>query len=156
MPRKKSINKRDVLPDVFYNSKLVTKTINTIMKDGKKATAQAILYGAFNKVKEITQREPIIVFDEALKNIMPELEVRSRRIGGQKYQIPSEVRPERKQSLGLRWLVQFAQKRNEKTMQQKLAKEIIDAASGNGLAVKKREEIHRMAEANKSFAHYRW
>ncbi|MFP7699651.1 MAG: 30S ribosomal protein S7 [Candidatus Phytoplasma pyri] len=156
MPRKKSINKRDVLPDVFYNSKLVTKTINTIMKDGKKETAQTILYGAFNKVKEITQREPIVVFNEALKNIMPELEVRSRRIGGQKYQIPSEVRPERRQSLGLRWLVQFAQKRNEKTMQQKLAKEIIDAASGNGLAVKKREEIHRMAEANKSFAHYRW
>ncbi|WP_334331069.1 30S ribosomal protein S7 [Candidatus Phytoplasma prunorum] len=156
MPRKKSINKRDVLPDVFYNSKLVTKTINTIMKDGKKATAQTILYGAFDKIKEITQREPIVVFDEALKNIMPELEVRSRRIGGQKYQIPSEVRPERRQSLGLRWLVQFAQKRNEKTMQQKLAKEIIDASTGNGLAVKKREEIHRMAEANKSFAHYRW
>lgn len=155
MPRKKFINQQNILPDLFYNSKVVTKIINTIMKDGKKSIAQNILYGAFKQVKEITQREPILVFDEALKNIMPVLEVRSRRIGGQKYQIPSEVRPDRRQSLGLRWLVQYAQKRNEKTMQQKLAKEIVDAAAGNGLAVKKREEIHRMAEANKAFAHYR-
>jgi small subunit ribosomal protein S7 len=156
MSRKRSAQKREVSPDPIYNSKLVTKIINTIMKSGKKGTAQYILYGALERVKEITQREPIDVFNEALNNVMPILEVRTRTIGSQNYQVPSEVRPERRQSLGLRWLIQYTQKRSEKTMKEKLAKEIIEAASGTGLTVKKREDTHRMAEANKAFAHYRW
>ena len=156
MPRKGHIVKRDVLPDPIYQSKLVTRIVNTIMVDGKKGTAQSILYGAFNRVKEVTGREPIEVFNEALNNIMPVLEVRSRRIGGQNYQVPTEVRASRKQTLGLRWLINYARLRNEKTMEERLAKEIMDASQGLGAAVKKREDVHRMAEANKAFAHYRW
>ncbi|MCF7932929.1 MAG: 30S ribosomal protein S7 [Acholeplasmataceae bacterium] len=156
MPRKGHIVKRDVLPDPIYQSKLVTRIVNTIMNDGKKGTAQSILYGAFNRVKEATGREPIDVFNEAMANIMPVLEVRSRRIGGQNYQVPTEVRATRKTALGLRWLILYARLRHEKTMEERLAKEIIDASQGLGAAVKKREDVHRMAEANKAFAHYRW
>ncbi|MDE6584724.1 MAG: 30S ribosomal protein S7 [Anaeroplasmataceae bacterium] len=156
MPRKGHIAKRDVLPDPIYNSKVVTRTINTIMLDGKKGTAQTILYGAFDRVKEATGQDPLEVFTKALENIMPVLEVRSRRIGGQNYQVPVEVRPERKQTLGLRWLIKYARLRNDKTMEEKLAKEIMDAANGVGGACKKREDTHKMAEANRAFAHYRW
>ena len=156
MPRKGHIAKRDVLPDPIYNSKVVTRTINSIMLDGKKGTAQTILYSAFDRVKEATGQEPLEVFNKALENIMPVLEVRSRRIGGQNYQVPVEVRPERKQTLGLRWLVKYARLRNDKTMEEKLAKEIMDAANGLGGACKKREDTHKMAEANRAFAHYRW
>ena len=156
MPRKGHIAKRDVLPDPIYGSKLVTITINTIMLDGKKGTAQSILYGAFNRVKEVTGQEPLEVFNKAMENIMPEVEVKSRRIGGQNYQVPVEVRPERKQTLGLRWLITYSRLRNEKTMEEKLAKEIMDAANGTGASVKKREDTHKMAEANKAFAHYRF
>ena len=156
MARKGSIVKRDVLPDPIYDSKLVTRAINQIMVDGKKGTAQTILYEAFNRVQTETGREPMEVFNQAINNIMPVLETRSRRIGGQNYQIPMEVRPERRQTLGLRWLIQYSRLRNEKTMVEKLSKEIIDASNGVGAAVKKREEVHRMAEANKAFAHYRW
>lgn len=156
MPRKGHVPKRDVLPDPIYNSKLVTKLINAIMLDGKKGTAQSILYGAFRLVEKTTGEEAMSVFNQALENIMPILETRSRRIGGQNYQVPTEVRPERKEALGLRWLVQYARLRHEKTMEERLAKEIIDASKGTGAAVKKREDTHRMAEANKAFAHYRW
>ncbi len=156
MPRKGHIAKRDVLPDPIYNSKVVTRTINTIMLDGKKGTAQTILYGAFDRVKEATGQDPLEVFTKALENIMPVLEVKSRRIGGQNYQVPVEVRPERKQTLGLRWLIKYARLRNDKTMEEKLAKEIMDAANGVGGACKKREDTHKMAEANRAFAHYRW
>ena len=156
MPRKGHIAKRDVLPDPIYNSKVVTRTINAIMLDGKKGTAQTILYSAFDYVKEQTGQDPLEVFTKALENISPVLEVKSRRIGGQNYQVPVEVRPERKQTLALRWLVKYARLRNDKTMDQKLAKEIIDASNGLGGACKKREEVHKMAEANKAFAHYRW
>ena len=156
MPRKGHIAKRDVLPDPIYNSKIVTRTINAIMLDGKKGTAQTILYSAFDRIKEATGQEPLEVFNKALENISPVLEVKSRRIGGQNYQVPVEVRPERKQTLALRWLVKYARLRNDKTMDEKLAKEIMDAANGLGGACKKREEVHKMAEANKAFAHYRW
>ncbi|MDE5714501.1 MAG: 30S ribosomal protein S7 [Anaeroplasmataceae bacterium] len=156
MPRKGHISKRDVLPDPIYNSKVVTRTINTIMLDGKKGTAQTILYSAFDRVKETTGQDPLEVFNKALENIMPVLEVKSRRIGGQNYQVPVEVRPERKQTLGLRWLIKYARLRNDKTMEEKLAKEIMDAANGVGGACKKREDTHKMAEANRAFAHYRW
>ena len=156
MPRKGHIAKRDVLPDPIYNSKVVTRTINTIMLDGKKGTAQTILYSAFDRIREATGQEPLEVFNKALENIMPVLEVKSRRIGGQNYQVPMEVRPERKQTLGLRWLVKYARLRNDKTMEEKLAKEIMDAANGLGGACKKREDTHKMAEANRAFAHYRW
>ena len=156
MPRKGHIAKRDVLPDPIYNSKVVTRTINAIMLDGKKGTAQTILYNAFDRVKEATGQDPLEVFTKALDNIMPVLEVKSRRIGGQNYQVPVEVRPERKQTLGLRWLIKYARLRNDKTMDEKLAKEIMDAANGLGGACKKREDTHKMAEANKAFAHYRW
>ena len=156
MPRKGHIAKRDVLPDPIYNSEVVTRTINTIMLDGKKGTAQTILYGAFDRVKETTGQDPLEVFTKALENIMPVLEVKSRRIGGQNYQVPVEVRPERKQTLGLRWLIKYARLRNDKTMEEKLAKEIMDAANGVGGACKKREDTHKMAEANRAFAHYRW
>ena len=156
MPRKGHISKRDVLPDPIYNSKVVTRTINTIMLDGKKGTAQTILYSAFDRVKETTGQDPLEVFNKALENIMPVLEVKSRRIGGQNYQVPVEVRPERKQTLGLRWLIKYARLRNDKTMEEKLAKEIMDAANGLGGACKKREDTHKMAEANRAFAHYRW
>lgn len=156
MSRKKHIYKKEISPDPVYNSKLITKIINTIMKNGEKRVAQTILYGALNLVKELTQREPIDVFNEALNNVMPILEVRTRTIGSQNYQVPSEVRPERRQSLALRWIIQYSQKRKEKSMKEKLAKEIVDAASGMGITVKKKEDTHRMAEANKAFAHYRW
>ena len=155
MPRKGHIAKRDVLPDPIYNSKVVTRTINAIMLDGKKGTAQTILYNAFDRVREATGQDPLEVFTKALENIMPVLEVKSRRIGGQNYQVPVEVRPERKQTLGLRWLVKYARLRNDKTMEEKLAKEIMDAANGLGAACKKREDTHKMAEANRAFAHYR-
>jgi len=156
MPRKGKIVKRDVLPDPIYNSKLVTKLINNIMLDGKKSTAQGILYNAFERIREISGKEPLEVFNEALNNIMPVLEVRSRRIGGQNYQVPSEVRPDRRVTLGLRWLVQYSRSRNEKTMDERLAKEIIDASNNVGSSIKKKEDMHRMAEANKAFAHYRF
>ncbi|RIA75456.1 small subunit ribosomal protein S7 [Anaeroplasma bactoclasticum] len=156
MPRKGHIAKRDVLPDPIYNSKVVTRTINAIMLDGKKGTAQTILYSAFDIVKEQTGQDPLEVFTKALENISPVLEVKSRRIGGQNYQVPIEVRPERKQTLALRWLVKYSRLRSDKTMDVKLAKEIMDAANGLGGACKKREEMHKMAEANKAFAHYRW
>jgi len=156
MPRKGHVAKRDVLPDPIYNSKLVSRLINSIMKDGKKGTAQTILYQAFDIIAEKTGREPMEVFEEALDNIMPVLEVKARRIGGANYQVPVEVRPERRVTLGLRWLVQYSRSRGEKTMEQRLANEIIDAASNTGASVKKREDTHKMAEANKAFAHYRW
>ena len=156
VPRKGHTQKRDVLADPMYNSKVVTKLINNIMLDGKKGTAQSIVYGALNRVKEVTGQDALEVFNTAMNNIMPVVEVKSRRIGGQNYQVPVEVRPERKETLGLRWLVTYARKRNEKTMEEKLAKEIMDAANGTGAAVKKREDTHKMAEANKAFAHYRF
>ncbi|VEU80207.1 30S ribosomal protein S7 [Haploplasma axanthum] len=156
MPRKGHIAKRDVLPDPIYDSKLVTKAINQIMLDGKKGTAQSILYGAFTRVQETTGRDAIEVFNEAINNIMPVLETRARRIGGQNYQVPVEVRSDRRQTLGLRWLIKYSRLRHEKTMEEKLAKEIIDASQGVGASVKKREDTHKMAEANKAFAHYRW
>ncbi|MBN2696876.1 MAG: 30S ribosomal protein S7 [Bacilli bacterium] len=156
MPRKGKVVKRDVLPDPIYNSKLVTKLINSIMLDGKKNVAQTILYNAFERVRETTGREPLDVFNDALNNIMPVLEVRSRRIGGQNYQVPGEVRTVRRVTLGLRWLVQYSRLRNDKTMEDRLAKEIMDAANGVGSSVKKKEDMHRMAEANKAFAHYRF
>ncbi|QVK21508.1 30S ribosomal protein S7 [Mycoplasmatota bacterium] len=156
MPRKGNVPKRDVLPDPIYNSKLVSRLINSIMLDGKKGTAQNILYGAFERIGKATDRNPIEVFNEALDNIMPVLEVRARRVGGSNYQVPVEVRPVRRTTLGLRWLTQYSRQRHEKTMEERLAKEIMDAANGIGSSVKKREDTHRMAEANKAFAHYRW
>lgn len=156
MPRKGHIAKREVLADPIYGSKLVTRVMNTVMLEGKKGTAQSIVYGALNRVKEVTGQDALEVFNTAMNNIMPVVEVKSRRIGGQNYQVPVEVRPERKETLGLRWLVTYARKRNEKTMEEKLAKEIMDAANGTGAAVKKREDTHKMAEANKAFAHYRF
>ena len=156
MPRKGPVPKRDVLPDPIYNSKLVTRLINKIMIDGKKGTAQKILYGAFDIVKERTGREPLEVFEEALNNVMPVLEVRARRVGGSNYQVPVEVRPDRRITLGLRYLVNYARLRGEKTMEERLANEILDAANNTGATVKKREDMHKMAEANKAFAHYRW
>ena len=156
MPRKGHVAKRDVLPDPIYNSKLVSRLINNIMQDGKKGTAQTILYNAFDIIAEKTGSEPMEVFEEAIENIMPVLEVKARRIGGANYQVPVEVRPERRITLGLRWLVQYSRSRGEKTMEQRLANEIIDAANNTGASVKKREDTHKMAEANKAFAHYRW
>ena len=156
MPRKGHVAKRDVLPDPIYNSKLVSRLINNIMQDGKKGTAQTILYNAFDIIAEKTGREPMEVFEEAIENIMPVLEVKARRIGGANYQVPVEVRPERRITLGLRWLVQYSRSRGEKTMEQRLANEILDAANNTGSAVKKREDTHKMAEANRAFAHFRW
>ncbi len=156
MPRKGKVVKRDVLPDPIYNSKLVTRLINSIMLEGKKGLAQNILYNAFARIKETANREPIEVFNDALNNIMPVLEVRSRRIGGQNYQVPGEVKNDRRVTLGLRWLVQYSRSRNEKTMEERLAKEIIDAANNTGASVKKKEDMHKMAEANRAFAHYRF
>ncbi|MCR5800989.1 MAG: 30S ribosomal protein S7 [Lachnospiraceae bacterium] len=156
MPRKGHIQKRDVLADPLYNDKVVTRLINTVMLDGKKGVAQKIVYGAFAKVEEKSGKPAIEVFGEAMNNIMPQLEVKARRIGGATYQVPIEVRPERRQALGLRWLTEFSRKRSEKTMVDKLAAEIMDAANGTGAAVKRKEEMHRMAEANKAFAHYRF
>ena len=154
--RKRRAVKRDVLPDPIYNSKVVTKLINQIMLDGKKGTAQTILYDAFDMVKEKTGTEPVEVFNKALENIKPALEVKTRRVGGANYPVPIEVRPDRAQALGLRWLVNYARLRGGHSMAENLANEIIDASNGVGAAVKKREETHRMAEANKAFAHYRW
>ena len=156
MPRKGYIAKREVLPDPIYNSKVVTKLINNVMLDGKKAVAQKIVYGAFDIIKEKEQKDPLEVFETALNNIMPVLEVKARRVGGATYQVPLEIRAERRQTLGLRWLVLYARKRNEKTMAEKLAGEIIDATNQNGAAYKKKEDTHRMAEANKAFAHYKF
>ena len=154
--RKRRATKRDVLPDPIYNSKVVTKLINTIMYDGKKGIAQSILYEAFDIIKERTGEEPLSVFEKAMENIKPTLEVKSRRVGGSNYQVPVEVTPARSQALGLRWLVKYSRDRGGKGMAVNLASEIIDAANGTGAAVKKREDTHRMAEANKAFAHYRW
>ena len=156
MPRRGNIIKRDVLPDPVYNSKLVTKLVNRIMLDGKKGTAQNILYGAFEIVEKKTGEKALEVFGKALSNITPIVELKVRRIGGQNYQVPVEVSKERKITLGLRWLVSYSRNRGEKTMEQKLAAEIIDAANGIGASVKKRDDTHRMAEANKAFAHFRW
>ena len=156
MPRRGTIAKRDVLPDPVYNSKLVTKLVNRIMLDGKKGTAQKILYGAFEIVEKKTGEAALDVFGKALSNITPIVELKVRRIGGQNYQVPVEVSKERKITLGLRWLVSYSRNRGEKTMEQKLAAEIIDAANGTGASVKKREDVHKMAEANKAYAHYRW
>ncbi len=156
MPRKGYIAKREVLPDPMYNDCIVTKLINNIMLDGKKGTAQKICYAAFDIVKEKTGREPLDVFMEALNNVMPQLEVKARRVGGSTYQVPMEVRPERRQALGLRWLVTFSRKRNEKTMAERLAAEIIDATNNTGASFRRKEDMHKMAEANRAFAHYRW
>ncbi|MCM3715689.1 30S ribosomal protein S7 [Halalkalibacter oceani] len=156
MPRKGPVARRDVLPDPIYNSKLVTRLINRIMVDGKRGIAQTILYNAFELVKERSGNDPMEVFDQALKNIMPVLEVKARRVGGANYQVPIEVKPERRTTLGLRWLVNYSRLRGEKTMEERLANEILDAANNTGAAVKKREDTHKMAEANKAFAHYRW
>ena len=156
MPRKGHIQKRDVLADPLYNNKVVTKLINNIMLDGKKGTAQKIVYGAFDRIAEKTSKDAVEVFEEAMNNIMPVLEVKARRIGGATYQVPIEVRPERRQALALRWLTMFSRKRGEKTMQDKLANEIMDAANNTGASVKRKEDMHKMAESNKAFAHYRW
>ena len=156
MPRRGYIAKREVLPDPIYNSKVVTKLINNVMLDGKKTVAQKIVYDAFDIVKEKEGRDALEVFEEALENIMPVLEVKARRVGGATYQVPMEIRPERRQTLGLRWLVSYARNRHEKTMAEKLANEIIDAINSTGGSFKKKEEMHRMAEANKAFAHYKW
>jgi len=156
VPRRGFIPKRDVLPDPVYNDKVVTRLINNIMLDGKKGTAQRIVYGAFEIIKEKTGKEPVEVFRAAMDNIMPVLEVKARRVGGATYQVPMEVRPERRQTLGLRWLTTYSRARNERTMAERLAGEIMDATNNLGSAVKKREDTHKMAEANKAFAHYRW
>ena len=156
MPRKGHIQKRDVLADPIYNSKVVTKLVNNIMLDGKKGVAQEVVYGAFNRISEKTGKEALEVFEEAMNNIMPVLEVKARRIGGATYQVPIEVRPERRQALALRWLTVYSRKRGEKTQEERLANEIMDAANNTGAAVKKKEDMHKMAEANKAFAHYRW
>ena len=156
MPRRGQIAKRDVLPDPLYNSKLVTRLINNIMLDGKKGVAQKIVYGAFAIVNEKTGREPLEVFEEAMENIMPQLECKTRRVGGANYQVPMEVRPERRQTLGLRWITTYSRTRNERTMKERLAGEILDAINGTGGAAKKRDDTHKMAEANKAFAHFRW
>lgn len=156
MPRKGHVPKRDVLPDPVYNDKIVTKLINNVMLDGKKGVAQKIVYGAFDIVREKSGKDPLEVFEQALNNIMPVLEVKARRVGGATYQVPVEVRPERRQALGLRWLTVYARERSERTMREKLAGEILDAANNTGNAVKKKEDTHKMAEANKAFAHYRW
>ncbi len=156
MPRRGRIAKRDVLPDPIYNSKLVTRLVNSIMLDGKKGVAQKIVYGAFDIVKEKTGNDPLDAFNQAMENIMPLLEVKARRIGGSNYQVPMEVRPERRQTLGLRWLTSYSRARSERTMKERLANEIIDATNSTGGACKKREDTHKMAEANKAFAHYRF
>ena len=156
MPRRGRISKRDVLPDPLYNSKLVTKLINNVMEDGKKGVAQKIVYEAFAAVEAKVGQNPLEVFNEALENIMPVLEVKARRVGGATYQVPMEVRPERRQTLGLRWLISYARNRSERTMAERLAAEIMDAKNSMGGAFKKKEETHRMAEANKAFAHYRY
>ena len=156
MPRRGNVPKREVLPDPMYNSVIVTKLINGVMLDGKKGVAQKVVYGAFDIIKDKTGKEPLDAFNEAMNNIMPSLEVKARRVGGATYQVPIEVRPARRQTLGLRWITAYSRKRSEKTMKERLAGEIIDAINGTGGSVKKREDTHKMAEANKAFAHYRW
>ena len=156
MPRRGSIAKRDVLPDPLYNSKLVTRLINNIMLDGKKGVAQKIVYDAFEVVGEKTGKNPLEVFEQALENIMPVLEVKARRVGGATYQVPMEVRPERRQTLGLRWITTYSRARSERTMKDRLANEILDAINDQGGSIKKRDDMHKMAEANRAFAHYRW
>jgi small subunit ribosomal protein S7 len=156
MPRKGSVSKRDVLPDPIYNSKLVTRLINKIMLDGKKGTAQEILYGAFKEIEEKTKKPAMDVFATAINNIMPEVELKVKRIGAANYQVPTEVSQERKVTLGLRWLVNYSRLRKEKSMKDKLANEIIDAANNTGASVKKRDDVIKMAEANKAYAHYKW
>jgi small subunit ribosomal protein S7 len=156
VPRKGHISKRDVLPDPIYSSKIVTKLINNVMYDGKKGVAQQICYEAFDILKEKTGRDPLEVFEEAMANIMPVLEVKARRVGGATYQVPMEVRPDRRQALGLRWLVDYSRKRGERTMRERLAGELLDAVNNMGGAYKKKEDTHKMAEANRAFAHYRW
>ncbi len=156
MPRRNGVPKRDVLPDPVYGSKVITKFINQVMLDGKKGTAQAIVYDAFDIIKEKLNLEAMDVFNQALENVKPLLEVKARRVGGSTYQVPMEIRPERRQTLAIRWLVMFARKRSEKTMKEKLVGELMDAYNNAGASVKRKEEMHRMAEANKAFAHYRW
>jgi len=156
VPRKGHVPRREVLPDPIYNNKVVTKLINKVMLHGKKGLAQRIVYGAFDIIREKTGRDPIEVFEEALNNVMPVLEVRARRVGGATYQVPMEVRPERRQALGIRWLVNYARERGEKTMKERLAAEILDAVNSTGGAFKKKEDTHKMAEANRAFVHYRW
>ena len=156
MPRRGNVPKREVLPDPLYNSKLVSKLINSVMYDGKKGVAQKILYDAFEIVAAKTGKNALEAYEEAMENIMPLLEVKARRVGGSNYQVPIEVRPERRQTLGLRWLTSYARNRNEKTMKERLANEILDAINNQGGAVKKKEDTHKMAEANKAFAHFRW
>ena len=156
MPRKGNVPKREVLPDPVYGSVVVAKLLNSIMLDGKKGTAQSIVYNAFKQVEETTGENPLEVFEKAMNNIMPVLEVKARRVGGANYQVPVEVRPDRRQTLGLRWLTKYTRARGEKTMADRLAKELIDASNNTGASVKKKEDTHKMAEANKAFAHYRW
>ncbi len=156
MPRKGPVTKRDVLPDPVYNSKLVTRFINKVMYDGKKGIAETIVYDAFDIIRSKTGKDPLEVFEAALKNVMPVLEVRARRVGGANYQVPVEVRADRRLSLGIRWLVNYTRLRNEKTMRERLSAELLDAANGTGASIKKKEDTHKMAEANKAFAHYRW
>ena len=156
MPRRGNVPKREILPDPMYNSVLVSKLVNSIMLDGKKGVAQKVVYGAFDIIKEKTGKEPIEVFHTAMENVMPSLEVKSRRVGGATYQVPMEVRPARRQTLGLRWLTQYSRNRSERTMKERLAGELMDAANNTGSSVKKREDVHKMAEANKAFAHFRW
>ena len=156
VPRRGFVPKREVLPDPLYNSVLVTKLVNSIMYDGKKGVAQKVVYGAFDIVKEKTGRDPLEVFNQAMENVMPVLEIKARRVGGATYQVPIEVRPARRQTLALRWLVDYSRKRSEKTMKERLAGEIMDACNNLGASVKKREDMHKNAEANKAFAHFRW
>ena len=156
MPRRGNVPKREILPDPMYNSVLVTKLVNSIMLDGKKGVAQKVVYGAFDIIKEKTGNEPLDVFTQAMENIMPSLEVKARRVGGANYQVPMEVRPARRQTLGLRWLTAYSRARGERTMAERLAGELMDAANNTGAAVKKREDTHKMAESNKAFAHFRW
>ena len=156
MPRRGNVPKREVLPDPIYNSTLVTKLVNSVMLDGKKGVAQRVVYGAFEIVEQKTGKNGLDAFQQAMENIMPSLEIKSRRVGGATYQVPLEVRPERRQTLGLRWLTTYSRKRSEKTMRERLAAEIMDACNNTGSAVKKREDTHKMAEANKAFSHFRW
>ena len=156
MPRRGNVPKREILPDPMYNSVLVTKLINGVMLDGKKGVAQKVVYDAFDIIQEKTGKDGLEVFQTAMENVMPTLECKSRRVGGANYQVPMEVRPARRQTLGLRWITQFSRKRSERTMKERLAGELMDAANNTGSAVKKREDVHKMAEANKAFAHFRW
>ena len=156
MPRRGNVPKREILPDPMYGSVLVTRLVNNVMLDGKKGVAQKVVYSAFDQIKEKTGKDPVEVFTQAMDNIMPNLEVKARRVGGATYQVPIEVRPERRQTLGLRWLTSFARARSEKTMKERLAGEIMDAVNGVGGAVKRREDMHKNAQANQAFAHYRW